>query len=182
MSSSPTAAKTRDMAYIALFAVLMVVCSWVSVPTAVPFTMQTFAVFMSFCLLGGRRAASSILVYLLMGAVGLPVFSNFTGGLGYLLNVTGGYLVGFLLCALVMWLLETLLGRSTWAKIVSMVSGLIICYAFGTAWFMIAYARTTAAIGVGTALIMCVIPYIIPDLIKLSLALVLSRRLSGLIK
>ena len=182
MSPVRASKKTRDMTYIALFAVLMAVCSWISVPTAVPFTMQTFAVFLAFCLLGGRRAALAILVYLLMGAVGLPVFSNFTGGLGCLLNVTGGYLVGFLLCALLMWLMETLLGRGIRAKIASMAVGLLACYAFGTAWFMVVYARTTAAIGVGAALLMCVVPYIIPDLVKLSLALLLSKRLSPLIK
>lgn len=182
MSVSARSKKTRDMAYIALFAVLMAVCSWISVPTAVPFTMQTFAVFLAFCLLGGRRAALAILVYLLMGAAGLPVFSNFTGGLGSLLNMTGGYLVGFLIATLIMWAMETVLGRKTLARVISMIIGLIACYAFGTAWFMVVYARTTAAIGIGAALIMCVIPYIIPDLVKLSLAVLLSKRLSPLIK
>lgn len=173
---------TRDMVYIALFAVLMAVCSWISVPTAVPFTMQTFALFLTFHLLGGRRGTITVLVYLLMGAVGLPVFSNFTGGLGVLLNVTGGYLVGFLVAGLVMWFLERFGGKKTWTTILSSIMGLAACYAFGTAWFMVVYARTTAAIGLGTALLMCVVPYILPDLIKLSLALLLSRRLFGLIK
>lgn len=174
--------KTRDMTYIALCAVLMAVCAWLSVPAAVPFTMQTFAVFLTFALLGGRRGSITVLVYLLMGAVGLPVFSNFTGGLGVLLNVTGGYLLGFLIGMPVMWLLERLLGKALCAKTISMLAGLLACYAFGTAWFMAVYARTTAEIGLGAALILCVVPYILPDLIKLSLALLLSRRLAGLIK
>lgn len=182
MSPARATKKTRDMAYIALFAVLMAVCSWISIPTVVPFTMQTFAVFLAVGLLGGRRGTLAIFVYLLMGAVGLPVFSNFTGGLGCLLNVTGGYLIGFLICAMVCWMFEAAFGRKTWTLILSMVIGLIACYAFGTVWFMVVYARTTAAVGLGTALVMCVLPYIVPDLIKLSLALFLTRRLSFLVK
>lgn len=182
MSPARATKKTRDMAYIALFAVLMAVCSWISIPTVVPFTMQTFAVFLAVGLLGGRRGTLAIFVYLLMGAVGLPVFSNFTGGLGCLLNVTGGYLIGFLISAMVCWMFEASLGRKTWTLILSMIIGLITCYAFGTAWFMVVYARTTATVGLGTALVICVIPYLVPDAIKLSLALLLTRRLSFLVK
>lgn len=182
MSPVKATEKTRNMAYMALFAVLMAVCSWIAVPTAVPFTMQTFALFLSFCLLGGRRTALAVLVYLLMGAVGLPVFSNFTGGIGRLLDVTGGFLIGFLAGALVMWGIQTLLGGRRWAKPAAMLAGLLACYAFGTAWFVVLYARTSGAVGLGAALVMCVVPYVIPDLVKLSLALLLSRRLSVLIK
>ena len=63
-----------------------------------------------------------------------------------------------------------------------MLAGLLSCYAFGTAWFMVIYACTTAAVGLGTALILCVVPDILPDLIKLSLALLLSRRLEKFVK
>lgn len=182
MSPARATKKPRDMAYVAFFAVLIAVCSWISIPTVVPFTMQTFAVFLAVGLLGGRRGTLAVLVYLLMGAVGLPVFSNFTGGLGCLLNVTGGYLVGFLIGAAVCWAFEAAFGRKTWSLVLSMVIGLIACYAFGTVWFMVVYARTTASVGLGTALVMCVLPYIMPDLIKLSLALLLIRRLSFLVK
>lgn len=173
--------RIRDMAYIALFAVLLAVCSWISIPAMIPFTMQTFGVFLTFALLGGRCGSLTVLVYLLLGAAGLPVFSGFTGGLGRLLHVTGGYLVGFQLSALTMWLLERLLGRRTWAMAASMLAGLVVCYVFGTAWLMLAYAGTTGAAGLGGALLLYVVPYIVPDLIKLALALFLSRRLAPLI-
>ena len=91
---------TRDMAYIALMAVLLAVCSWISVPAPVPFTLQTFGVFCALGLLGGRRGSTAVLLYILLGAVGLPVFSGFQGGLGKLLGPTGGYILGFLLSAL----------------------------------------------------------------------------------
>ncbi|MGN0967961.1 MAG: biotin transporter BioY [Oscillospiraceae bacterium] len=175
--------RTRDLVYIALFAVLMAVCSWISIPILqVPYTLQTFAVFLAVGVLGGKRGTLAVLVYILLGAVGVPVFAGFTGGLGILLGNTGGYIIGFLFTALVMWLMEALLGKKIWVLAVSMVLGLLVCYAFGTAWFMVVYARNAGAVGLGTALGWCVIPYIIPDLVKIALALLLSRRLSKILK
>lgn len=72
--------KTIDMAYIALFAVLMAVCSWISIPAVVPFTLQTFGVFVAVSVLGGKRGTLAVVLYLLMGIVGLPVFAGFSGG------------------------------------------------------------------------------------------------------
>ena len=169
--------RTKDIALIALFTALLAVCSWISVPTAIPFTMQTFGVFLTIGLLGGKRGTAAILTYLLLGAVGLPVFSGFTGGIGHILGPTGGYILGFILTALLMWLAEALMGKSLKVLAASMVAGLIICYAFGTAWFVIVYTKNTGEIGLMTALGWCVFPYIIPDVIKIILAVVLTRRL-----
>jgi biotin transport system substrate-specific component len=169
--------RTKDIALIALFTALLAVCSWISVPTAIPFTMQTFGVFLTIGLLGGKRGTAAILTYLLLGAVGLPVFSGFTGGIGHILGPTGGYILGFILTALLMWLAEALMGKSLKVLAASMVAGLIICYAFGTAWFIIVYTKNTGEIGLMTALGWCVFPYIIPDVIKIILAVVLTRRL-----
>jgi biotin transport system substrate-specific component len=169
--------KTYDMVYIAMFAVLMAVCSWISIPTVVPFTLQTFGVFMAVSMLGGKRGTISVLVYILLGAIGIPVFANMTGGFGIILGSTGGYIVGFLFSALAMWALEKVPGPKPVIRILSMIVGLIVCYAFGTVWFMVVYARTTGAVGLGTVLGWCVIPFIIPDLIKIALAYILSNRL-----
>ena len=177
-----TTKQTRNIVYIALFAVLLAVCSWISIPTAIPFSLQTLGVFLAVGLLGGRRGTLAVLVYILMGAVGIPVFSQFTGGVGILLGTTGGYIIGFLFSAFVMWAMEAALGKKPWVLALSMILGLIVCYAFGTAWFMVVYARTTGAIGLGTALTWCVVPYLIPDAVKIVLALFLCRRLSGLLK
>ena len=172
-----TRSKTYDMAYIAIFAVLMAICSWISIPMAVPFTLQTFGVFMAVGVLGGKRGSLAVLIYILLGAIGVPVFAGFSGGIGVILNTTGGYIVGFLFSALVMWGMEALLGRKPVIQISSMVLGLIVCYALGTAWFMVVYARNTGAVGLGTVLGWCVIPFIIPDLVKIALAFVLSRKI-----
>lgn len=176
-SVEATRSKTYDMAYIAIFAVLMAICSWISIPMAVPFTLQTFGVFMAVGVLGGKRGTFAVLIYILLGAVGVPVFAGFSGGIGVLLNTTGGYIVGFLFSALVMWGMETLWGKKPVVQIASMLVGLIVCYALGTIWFMVIYARNTGAVGLGTVLGWCVIPFMIPDLIKIALAFVLSRRL-----
>lgn len=174
--------RTVDMAYIAMFAVVMAVCAWISIPAAVPFTLQTLGVFLAVGMLGGKRGTLAVLIYLLLGAVGMPVFAGFNGGLGYMLGSTGGYIVGFLLSALTMWGFEAALGRKSWVLAVSMVLGLAVCYAFGTAWFMVVYARNTGAIGLMTALGWCVIPYIVPDLVKIALALLLQKLLSAAIR
>ena len=136
--------KTYDIVYIAVFAVIMAICSWISIPAAVPFTLQTFGVFIAAGVLGGKR---------------------------------GTYIIGFLFSALVMWAMEKLPGKKSIMQIVSMVVGLVVCYAFGTAWFMVVYGKANGPVGLVTALGWCVFPFIIPDLIKIALAYVLSRKL-----
>ena len=173
--------QTKDAAMIAVCAAVMAVCSWISIPAAVPFTMQTFGVFLAVGLLGGRNGTLAVVIYLLLGAAGLPVFSGFTGGIGHLFGATGGYIIGFVFSALLMWLMEHLLGRSLKALVASMIAGLLVCYAFGTAWFMVVYARDSGSIGLITALSWCVFPYIIPDALKILLAAVMTRRLRPLI-
>ena len=174
--------KTKDLVLIALFAVLIVVCSWISIPSVVPFTMQTFAVYLTLNYLGAKRGTVSIFIYLCLGLIGVPVFSNFNSGIGALFVVTGGYMLGWLLSGLVMWLSEKLLGTKIWAQAISMLAGLIVCYIVGTAWFMVVYARNTGPIGIWSALLWCVIPFIIPDFLKLGLALWLSQRLKKITK
>ena len=180
-SQTVVRSKTYDMVYIAVFAVLMAICSWISIPATVPFTLQTFAVFLTVGVLGGKRGSMAVLIYILLGAIGIPVFAGFSGGLGILLNNTGGYIIGFLFSALVMWAMESLWGKKPVIQILSMVVGLIVCYAMGTIWFMVVYTRTSGAVGLGTVLGWCVIPFIIPDLVKIALAFVLSRRVRKLV-
>ncbi len=174
--------KAYDLVLIALFAALMALCAWVTVPYAVPFTMQTFGVFLALLLLGGKRGTICMAVYLLLGAVGLPVFSGFRGGVGALVGSTGGYLVGFIVSALLMWALSGFARKSRWTLAASMALSLAACYAFGTAWFVIVSVRAGKAMTVGAALSMCVLPYIVPDAAKLWLACVLARRLKKFVK
>ena len=147
-----------DLTYMAVGAALIAVCSWISIPSTVPFTLQTFAVFCVLSLLGGKRGTVSIVIYILLGAVGMPVFAGFTGGIGILLGTTGGYIIGFILMGLLFWLAEHFFGNALPVRIVSMLAGLLVCYAFGTGWFLWVYARQSGAVGIGTALSWCVLP------------------------
>ncbi len=171
---------TYTMICIALFAVLIAICSWITIPFAVPFTLQTFAVFSALLLLGGKWGTVSVAIYILLGVIGLPVFSGFSGGVGQLLGPTGGYIVGFLATGLIYWLSSKLFGQKLYVKIISLVVGLIGCYALGTIWFVHVYSSEFSPIGFGAALSMCVFPFILPDLCKLACAVLLSRKLGFL--
>ena len=158
---------TRKLTRCALFAAMMALCAWIGVPLGhTVFTMQTFGVLLALGLLGGKRGTVSILCYLLLGAAGLPVFSGFRGGIGAILGPTGGYLWGFFATGLVFWLLEK------WSRPLAMIAGILVCYACGTIWYMTYTGGALAAV-----LAQTVLPYLIPDAIKLILVLRLTKRL-----
>ena len=180
--SGMTAKKTQHqkivaMVQIALFAAIIAVCSWIQIPMTVPFTMQTFAVFCALATLGGKGGTISILIYIVLGAVGVPVFAGFTGGIGILFGTTGGYIIGFLCTGLLYWLITHFFGEKLPVMILALVLGLAVCYTFGTAWFMIVYAKNSGAVGLLTALGWCVFPFILPDCVKMALAILIGKRL-----
>ena len=172
---------TRDIAYIAMGVALIALCSWLSVPMTVPFTMQTFAVCLIAALFGLRGGLWTVVCYLLLGAAGAPVFAGFAGGFAALLGPTGGYLLGFVFTALSVGCAADRLGRRPRVLIPAMAVGVLLCYAFGTAWFMWVYAKNSGPIGLGTALAWCVLPYLIPDAAKIALAAMLTGRLRPLL-
>ncbi len=186
--SSADVAKTRDntkvldLVYISIGAALIAICSWISIPTAVPFTLQTFAVFFVLLSLGGERGTLATLVYVLLGAVGVPVFAGFSGGIGVLLGSTGGYIIGFLFTGIIYIIFTRFISKKLVVKIIALVLGLAVCYAFGTAWFMNVYIKSSGEVGLLTVLGWCVFPFIIPDLLKLALAVVIAKRIEPVIK
>ena len=169
---------TKRMTRIALCAALLAPCAWLSVPTQPPFTMQTFGVFLTLLLLGAKDGTIAIGLYILLGALGVPVFSGFNGGMGALMGPTGGYIVGFLLICLIFGLLCGK-GAGLWLKALALLLGLAVCYAFGTLWFVKVYGDMKGPISTLTALSMCVFPFIVPDLAKLALALWAGKRLEN---
>ena len=173
--------KTYNLVYTGIFAVLLALCSWISIPTIIPFTLQTFGVFLTTLILGGKQGTIAILIYLLLGTVGIPVFSGCGAGLGYLLGNTGGYAIGFLFIGLTMWIFERFFGRKPLPQIFAMLLGLILCYTFGTFWFMNISMNSGGTYGLVTVLTMCVFPFIIPDLCKLILAYFISKRLNPML-
>jgi len=164
-----------DLTYISLFAVLMAICAWVAVPTIPPFTLQSFAVLLGSALLGWKRGLMMVLLYLLRGMLGLPVFSAFQAGPGVLLGPSGGYLLGFLLTAPLVGCFSRW-GRD-WLLLLGMLLGILVCSAFGTVWFVLVYSPGLGAVGWGAALLSCVLPFVLPDLAKIVLAFLLTKRL-----
>lgn len=173
---------TKSLVYCAVCVALIAVCSWISIPLTIPFTLQTFAVCLATALLGTKRGTATVLVYILLGLIGVPVFAGFTSGVGRLMGPTGGYIIGFIFTAIVVGLITEKFGKSTPVLAISMVVGILVCYAFGTVWFVVVYSRTKEAIAFGSALSMCVIPYLIPDAVKIALAVVLEKRLERFIQ
>lgn len=171
--------KTIDLAYIGLFAALIAVCAQIAIPmpSGIPFTLQTFAICLTGALLGWKRGILSVIVYILLGMVGLPIFSGFKSGVAAVTGPTGGYLIGFLFTALIIGILADKFGHKLWQMVLFMVLGLIASYVFGTVWFMIAYKATLAA-----ALTSCVVPFLLPEAAKIALAAVLSNRLHKFVK
>lgn len=167
----------RQMTACALMCALIVVCSWIRIPGQVPFTMQTFAIFFGLMALGGKLGSLAVGVYLAIGMMGLPVFSNFGGGFGYILGATGGYLVGFLPMALLYWGLMRLFGRRRFSAILVCAVCLLFLYACGTIWFYAVFVSRGDVRSILSILTACVFPFILPDALKIALAAFLAKRL-----
>lgn len=182
---------TYDIAVISVSAALITICSWISIPVGpVPVTLQTLAVLAVLLTTGGRRGTIAVAVYLALGAIGVPVFSGFKGGPAAFAGPTGGFLIGFLAAALVYWLLEKLVferlmttqkKKIIFGFVISVIFELIM-YTVGVIWFMTVYAAQTGPVGLVTVLGWCVIPFIIPDLVKIAAAVIISSRASGFVR
>lgn len=181
-TSTASRGRTAELTYIALLAVLTVICTWITIPLTIPFTMQTFAVSVSLGLLGGKRGILAFVVYLLLGFAGLPVFSGFRAGAGVLFGATGGYLLGFLAMGLLYLLLEKWMRGRLWAMALVLTAGLLLCYACGTLWFMQVYVPADGPVTLMAALGMCVFPFVLPDLVKIGLSLLAVRQLRPHVK
>ena len=167
-----------DMVYTAMFSALICVCSLISVPIGeVPVTLQTFAMCLTGAMLGWKRGGMSVLIYVLLGAAGLPVFAEGKGGIGIITGATGGYIVGFIFTALIVGFAAEKFDKKLIPLAVSMVIGVAVCYALGTAWFMF-----VTKMDLLTSLGYCVIPFIIFDAIKIIFATIMVNRLSKIIK
>lgn len=190
--------KTTYMALCGLFAALMAICSMISIPlgfTPVPVNLATLGVFLAGGLLGKKYGTISLAVYILIGAVGVPVFAGFRGGLSVLAGPTGGYIIGYIAAAFLVGLLtELFLGRKGAPKkdaaaqkggsrvkelllcAAAMVVGLAACYLLGTAWFMI-----STHTGLWPALISCVFPFLPGDALKIIAGSLLVQKLRHLL-
>lgn len=167
----------KDMALIAVFTALITVCSWISVPIGpIPFTLQTFAIFTTAGLLGTKRSLITVCVYILLGLIGVPVFSQFKAGPTVLTGPTGGYIIGFIFTVIIIGIITRLAAKRenpvrSIMIIASMIVGDVACFATGTVYFMFIMKMDFIS-----SLSLCVFPYIIPDLIKMLIALIIVDR------
>ena len=170
MEQKKTKTNVREMALIAVMAAVTCVLGPLSVPIGVvPISFTNLAVYLAIYVLGCKRGTISYIVYLMIGLVGVPVFSSFTGGVGKLFGPTGGYLIGFILMALICgWFIDKFDCKLV-PSFVGMVLGTIVCYVFGTVW--LAYQ---AGMSFYAALAAGVLPFIIGDLVKMVIAAVIG--------
>ena len=162
--------KTKQMVLIALMTAVTCVLGPLSIPlpfSPVPISLTNFAIFLAIFVLGMKNGTISFIIYLLLGAVGVPVFSSFRGGLQVLAGPTGGYLIGFIFLALIMGFALDHFDRKLVPTIIGMIIGMAICYIFGTAWLAGQLGMSfVAALGIG------VIPYLPGDTAKIIIAII----------
>ena len=172
-----------DLCQIAVFAAIISVTSQISIPmpAGVPMTLQTLIIPIAGIVLGRKKGTVATLIYLLMGAVGIPVFAGFSGGLGKLLGITGGFLISFPVLSYTAGLGDKLGRKASFTSkkylyyiilVASLLIGATINYIFGTIWFVVSSGSSVIA-----ALSACVIPFIPTALLKIALITIIAPML-----
>ena len=177
--------KAKDLAYIAMCTALIVVCSWITIPIpAMQFTLQVFAVAFTAYFLGAKRAVFAVLAFLLLGLVGVPVFSNFNSGVGAFAGPTGGFLVGFIPFTLIISITSHFGKEKVVNQVIGGVFGHISLYIVGDFWLVFVQGFTTADEFFAKlwAVVILMLPYFAIDIIKIVGALFLARFLKRILK
>lgn len=164
---------------IALTCAIMCIAANIYVPLAVPVTLQTLVLYFSLLLLGAMPTLTAVGLYLVLGAIGLPVFSGFSGGIGRLLDASGGYMIGMLLAVLLWWLLDKALPDMRNRSVLLSSVTLLLIYIIGSLWYALVYLG--GAEHIPEALLVGVLPFIIPDALKIWVAHLLAKRLKNVI-
>ena len=161
--------KTYTLVVTALMAAVTCILAPLSIPIGpVPISLTNFAIYLSLYVLDWKKGTISYLIYLLIGLVGVPVFSGFTGGVAKLAGPTGGYIIGFIPMAIIAGIAIDKF-HQRWIHLIGMIIGTVVCYAFGTLWFCL-----QSGTPVMSALSICVFPFIPGDLIKIVIAFVIA--------
>ena len=166
--------RTKQMVLIALMTAVTCVLGPLSIPlpfSPVPISLTNFAIFLAIFVLGMKSGTISFIIYLLLGAVGVPVFSSFRGGFQVLAGPTGGYLIGFIFLALIMGFALDHFDRKLVPTIIGMIIGMAVCYAFGTVWL-----AKLLSLSFKEGLMMGVIPYLPGDAAKIIIAAIVATQ------
>lgn len=172
MPKSTSATRTRSIAFVGLSVALLAVSAWITIPLGpVPFTMQVFVCLFLLLALQPREALGAIALYLALGAIGLPLFSGMTGGIGRIIGPTGGFLWGFLLGGVALvGVLALAKKRSLVVEYLASAAFLLVIYLTG--WFQLA---AVSGMGLPAAFAAAVAPFILIDIIKVALAVPLAH-------
>lgn len=167
-----------EMSMAGISAALIAICSWIIIPAfVVPFTLQTFAIFLILFLFNFRISFFAIFTYLLLGIIGVPIFSGFNAGVGAIMGPTGGYLIGFIFMPMIYYLSVKIGRHSLISTIIGLAISLLFLYIFGSGWFYFVYLNNGNPITFGEILSLCVVPFIGPDIIKATLAVIIGMPL-----
>ena len=170
--------QTKKLTVIALLtAVLCVISPWAIPIGPVPISLATFAVYTISAITSWKKGTFAVLLYILIGAIGLPVFSNAMGGVQKLFGITGGYIWGYVICALIIGMMVDKFETKKWVYPISMILGTLACYLIGISWFMFFTGKSLQA-----AFVVCIVPFILFDIIKIAAASLFSYKLRFLIK
>jgi len=169
--------RAKSLTLIALTAALCCVISPIAIPVgAVPVSLSLFAVYLAAALSGPVRGVTAVCLYITLGAIGMPVFSGFTGGIGHIAGPTGGFIIGYIPCALVTAFFLRKNESAAWRYPVGMTLGTLCCYITGTLWFSLSTGGS-----VGRALAVCVLPFVLFDALKITGASIICPRLRAAI-
>ena len=173
--------KIKNLVLIPLFSIIISVCAWICIPSVIPFTLQTFGVFFTLLYLGGKRGTISVSLYIALGAIGFPFFSGGTGGFGILFGATGGFIFGMLLIAVVFWLFEKYARNIKNRETTSLLVGLLFCYFFGVLQFYAFWSAEGDSVTLLQIFTIYIIPYLLPDLLKIYLAIYFDKKIKKFI-
>lgn len=162
--------KIKDIAIISVAAAMICVVSPVSIPIGdIPISLATFIIYLIAAIIGPKKGTISVLVYILVGIIGIPVFSSYRAGIGVIVGVTGGYIVGYIPLALLTGIFIYKCKGKIWMYPIGMILGTIVCYFIGTIWYMFNTNNNLIS-----SLLVCVVPFLLFDLIKIVLSSVLA--------
>ncbi len=168
----------KSICLVGVFTALMCVLSPLSIPLdPVSITLATLVIYIIGATFDYKIAVLPVVLYLLLGMAGLPVFSKFQGGIQVLFGPTGGYLFGYIPCVFLISLLISKFPNKKWLYPIAMIIGTIVLYAFGTLWFVL-YLKYD----IYKALLVCVVPFLPGDTFKIAVACLIGIRLSPLAK
>lgn len=169
--------KTKNLTLTAIFTALTIVLSQIAIPmpgSVAPLSLSLGAIYLAGAVLPKKYALYSQLLYLLMGVIGLPVFANFTSGVGRILGPTGGYLLAYPLMAFLTALVVELFGKKTLVSyVLGMLASLVVCYLFGSLWYV-----AVGHVSWAQSLLLTAVPFIATDLLKIAVFALLAAALN----